>query len=44
MWLEPQPKHKITSAVWGPLGQMIITGHENGDLCQWDIKVCWNTL
>lgn len=38
MWLELLPKHKVTSAVWGPLGEMIITGHENGDLCQWDIK------
>jgi len=28
---------KITSAVWGPLDEVIITGHENGDLCQWDV-------
>ena len=35
----PQPKSKITSAVWGPLDEMIITGHENGELVQWDVKV-----
>ena len=41
MWTEPSPKSKITSAVWGPLDEVIITGHENGDLCQWDISVCF---
>lgn len=30
---------KVTAALWGPLDQFIITGHENGDLCQWDTKV-----
>lgn len=30
---------KVTAALWGPLDQNIITGHENGDLCQWDTKV-----
>ncbi|XP_074641996.1 eukaryotic translation initiation factor 3 subunit I-like [Tubulanus polymorphus] len=29
---------KVTCAVWGPLDEMIITGHENGELCQWDVK------
>ncbi|KAL9980690.1 hypothetical protein ACROYT_G009309 [Oculina patagonica] len=29
---------KVTAALWGPLDQYIITGHENGDLCQWDTK------
>jgi len=38
MWLETIAKDKVTSAVWGPLGQMIITGHDNGDLCQWNLK------
>jgi len=32
------PASKITSAVWGPLDQTIITGHENGDLVKWDAK------
>lgn len=30
---------KVSAALWGPLDQYIITGHENGDLCQWDTKV-----
>jgi len=34
----PIPKSKVTSAIWGPLDEVIITGHENGDLAQWDIK------
>lgn len=38
MWTEPSQKSKITSAVWGPLDEVIITGHENGDLCQWDVS------
>lgn len=33
------PGPKVTSAVWGPLDEMIITGHENGELVQWDPKV-----
>jgi len=40
MWSVPSPKSKITSAVWGPLDEVIITGHENGDICQWDVSVC----
>jgi len=39
MWSVPSSKSKITSAVWGPLDEVIITGHENGDLCQWDVTV-----
>ena len=31
---------KVTAAVWGPLDQYIIAGDENGNLCQWDMKVC----
>lgn len=38
MWSQPSAKSKITSAVWGPLDEVIITGHENGDLCQWDVS------
>ena len=30
---------KVTSALWGTLDQYIITGHENGELVQWDVKV-----
>jgi translation initiation factor 3 subunit I len=30
---------KVTSALWGTLDQFIITGHENGELVQWDVKM-----
>ncbi|UJR21432.1 hypothetical protein I4U23_024518 [Adineta vaga] len=29
---------KITSALWGTLDEFIVTGHDNGELVQWDIK------
>lgn len=29
---------KITSAVWGPLGECIIAGHESGELNQYSAK------
>ena len=28
---------KITAAIWGPLDKSIITGHEAGEICQWDL-------
>lgn len=34
----PINKSKVTSAIWGPIDETIVTGHENGDLMQWDIK------
>lgn len=33
------PKAKVTAAVWGHLDDMIITGHESGDIIQWDVSV-----
>ncbi len=30
---------KVTSALWGPLDHTMITGHENGKLTQWDLRV-----
>ena len=30
---------KVTASVWGPCDEYIITGHENGLLCKWDVKV-----
>ena len=30
---------KVTSALWGTLDQFIVTGHENGEIVQWDIRV-----
>lgn len=35
----PCSDHKITSAVWGPLGEFVIAGHENGELNQFSAKV-----
>lgn len=32
------PGSKITAAIWGPLDKTIITGHEQGELCQWDVR------
>ena len=34
----PSHDSKVTAAIWGPLDETIITGHENGDLCKWDAK------
>eukprot|EP00039_Didymoeca_costata_P018585 m.334092 g.334092 ORF g.334092 m.334092 type:complete len:327 (-) comp17286_c0_seq1:2665-3645(-) len=34
----PSPASKITSAVWGPLDETIITGHENGGMIKWNAK------
>ncbi|XP_002167671.1 eukaryotic translation initiation factor 3 subunit I isoform X1 [Hydra vulgaris] len=31
----PVPDSKVTSAVWGPLDEFIITGHENGTVSKW---------
>lgn len=35
----PCSDHKITSAVWGPLGEYVIAGHENGEFNQFSAKV-----
>jgi len=32
------PKSKVTSILWGPLDETIISGHENGEICQWDVQ------
>lgn len=29
---------KVTSALWGPLDQTLITGHDDGELALWDVK------
>lgn len=34
----PISSSKITSAVWGPYEEYIITGHENGEICHYDLK------
>lgn len=35
----PCSDYKITSAVWGPLGEFVIAGHENGEINQFSAKV-----
>jgi translation initiation factor 3 subunit I len=30
---------KVTSAIWGPYDETLITGHENGTVKLWDTKV-----
>ena len=30
---------KITSAIWGPYEEYLITGHEDGRICHYDVKV-----
>uniref|UniRef100_A0A0K8TS97 Eukaryotic translation initiation factor 3 subunit I n=1 Tax=Tabanus bromius TaxID=304241 RepID=A0A0K8TS97_TABBR len=34
----PMLQSKITSMLWGPLDETIITGHDNGMICAWDLK------
>ena len=29
---------QVTSLVWGTLDEQIVTGHDNGDIVQWDVK------
>lgn len=35
----PNTGPKVTSMLWGPLDKSVITGHENGELTQWDLRV-----
>lgn len=32
-------KAKITSMIWGALDESLITGHENGAITKWDLRV-----
>ncbi|KAI9586600.1 eukaryotic translation initiation factor 3 subunit I [Glossina fuscipes] len=34
----PMLQSKITSMLWGPLDETIITGHDNGQLSIWDVR------
>ena len=34
----PAAGPKVTAALWGTLDEQLITGHDNGDIVQWDIK------
>ncbi len=33
---------KATSMVWGNLDEVVISGHDNGDLAQWDLRWEWH--
>lgn len=33
------PETKVTSLIWGTLDHTIITGHEDGAIMQWDLRV-----
>ncbi|XP_055378462.1 eukaryotic translation initiation factor 3 subunit I [Condylostylus longicornis] len=35
----PILQSKVTSMLWGPLDESIITGHENGQVTLWDIRI-----
>ena len=30
---------KVTAASWGPFDNYLVTGHENGVVCQYDLRV-----
>ena len=34
----PPSGPKVTSMIWGSLDEKLITGHENGDIVQWNVK------
>ena len=34
----PPKGPKVTSLLWGTLDERLTTGHENGDIVQWDVK------
>merc|ERR1712098_19439 len=34
----PSAGPKVTSAIWSGLDEILLTGHDNGDLVQWDLK------
>ena len=36
---QPTNEAKITSAIWANLEDMILTGHENGECKQFEVKV-----
>lgn len=35
----PVQESKVTSALWGPLDEYLITGHDNGEIMQWDLRM-----
>lgn len=38
----PAPDSRVSSLLWGTLDEVLLTGHENGEIIQWDLKVIVN--
>jgi len=38
------PDSKVTSLIWDTLDHTIITGHEDGAITQWDLRVCIKSI
>jgi hypothetical protein len=34
----PKDGPKVTSLLWNSLDTQLITGHDNGDIVQWDVR------
>jgi len=34
----PKTSSKVTSLIWGTLDETLITGHDNGEIVQWNVK------
>lgn len=35
----PSHESRVSSLLWGTLDEVLLTGHENGEIIQWDLKV-----
>lgn len=42
--IETEEMSKPMCSLWGALNEYLITGHDDGTLCQWDIKVSSSRL
>lgn len=40
----PIKSGRVSSILWDNLDEHIITGHENGDIIKWDVKVCLDKM
>jgi len=40
IWQMPIPPNgpKVTSLIWNLLDELVVTGHDNGDIVQWEVK------
>jgi translation initiation factor 3 subunit I len=37
-WLMPVGVRKILCSMWGPLDRTLVTGHDDGHICLWDVE------